>query len=93
MRAADRTECRAGGYRDGLGGYPRDLGGLIFIDARDTSGVIQCVFDSAEYKDFAKVESLRNEYVVAIRGKVLLRDEETINPNIATVPLRLGQRI
>lgn len=62
----------------------RDLGGLIFIDARDTSGVIQCVFDSAEYKDFAKVESLRNEYVVAIRGKVLLRDEETINPNIAT---------
>ena len=62
----------------------RDLGGLIFIDVRDTSGVIQCVFDSAEYKDFAKVESLRNEYVVAIRGKVLLRDEETINPNIAT---------
>ena len=62
----------------------RDLGGLIFIDVRDTSGVIQCVFDSAEHKDFAKVESLRNEYVVAIRGKVLLRDEETINPNIAT---------
>ena len=62
----------------------RDLGGLIFIDVRDTSGVIQCVFDSAEYKDFAKVESLRNEYVVAIRGKILLRDEETINPNIAT---------
>ena len=62
----------------------RDLGGLIFIDVRDTSGVMQCVFDSAEYKDFAKVESLRNEYVVAIRGKVLLRDEETINPNIAT---------
>ena len=62
----------------------RDLGGLIFIDVRDTSGVMQCVFDSAEYKDFAKVESLRNEYVVAIRGKVLLRDEETVNPNIAT---------
>ena len=62
----------------------RDLGGLIFIDVRDTSGVIQCVFDSAEYQDFAKVESLRNEYVVAIRGKVLLRDEDTINPNIAT---------
>ena len=62
----------------------RDLGGLIFSDVRDTSGVIQGLFDSAEYKDFAKVESLRNEYVVAIRGKVLLRDEETINPNIAT---------
>ena len=85
-RCAQLTEANVGQQVTVMGWVDtrRDLGGLIFIDVRDTSGVIQCVFDSAEYQDFAKVESLRNEYVVAVRGKVLLRDEETINPNIAT---------
>ena len=85
-RCAQLTEANVGQQVTVMGWVDtrRDLGGLIFIDVRDTSGVIQCVFDSAEYQDFAKVESLRNEYVVAVRVKVLLRDEETINPNIAT---------
>ena len=63
----------------------RDLGGVIFIDLRDRTGVVQVVFNpeiSAEA--LAIAEKVRSEYVLDITGKVVKRDEETINPNVST---------
>ena len=48
----------------------RDHGGLIFVDMRDRSGLIQLVFDAAAMSDFHKAETLRNEFVIAIKGKI-----------------------
>lgn len=63
----------------------RNLGGVIFVDVRDISGVMQVVFKSEDDPAlFAKAESLRNEYVVAVSGTIIQRDEETINPNLET---------
>jgi len=63
----------------------RDLGGVIFIDLRDRSGILQVVFnietDSALH---AKAEQIRSEYVLAIRGVLVNRSEDTINPAIMT---------
>ena len=61
----------------------RDLGGVIFIDLRDRSGILQIVFNNEINKElFNKAESVRNEYVIAVTGKVVKRNEETINPKI-----------
>ena len=64
----------------------RDHGGLIFVDMRDRSGFVQVVFDEATMNEgtFHKAESLRNEFCIAVRGKVRGRSEDTINPNIDT---------
>ena len=64
----------------------RDHGGLIFVDMRDRSGFVQVVFDEAAMNEgtFHKAESLRNEFCIAVRGKIRARSEETINPNIET---------
>jgi len=63
----------------------RDLGGVIFIDLRDVSGIIQIVFKSELDKElFAKAEKLRNEYVIAVKGKIIKREEATINNNLKT---------
>jgi aspartyl-tRNA synthetase len=63
----------------------RDHGGLIFIDLRDREGLAQVVFDpdvcSAAH---GKAEAIRNEYVVAIKGKVIPRPEGTVNANLPT---------
>ncbi len=63
----------------------RDLGGVIFIDLRDRSGILQIVFrnelDSELHK---KAEQIRGEYVLAVRGTLVNRSEETINSNIPT---------
>ena len=61
----------------------RNLGGLIFADIRDTSGLCQVVFDIEVNKElFEKAETLGSEYVVAIRGSV--RERQSKNPNIET---------
>jgi len=63
----------------------RNLGSLIFIDLRDRSGILQIVFDENDVKaeGFAKAETLRSEYVVAVLGKVVKR-EGAVNENLAT---------
>jgi len=64
----------------------RDLGGVIFIDLRDVSGIVQVVLDAGSIgnENFAKGESIRNEYVVAVSGRLERRDEETVNMNLPT---------
>ena len=63
----------------------RDLGDLIFIDLRDQSGLIQLVFNPDFSKEaLATAETLRSEFVIEVEGKIVKRDEGTINPNIAT---------
>lgn len=63
----------------------RDHGGLIFIDLRDREGIIQVAFNpevaAAVHK---KAHSLRNEYVIAVKGKVAKRPDGTINPDLKT---------
>lgn len=63
----------------------RDHGGLIFVDLRDRSGFVQVVFSSEMGEvEFKKAETLRSEFVVAVKGIVRARAEETINPNMDT---------
>ena len=63
----------------------RDHGGLIFIDLRDISGIVQVVFSPEESPDVHKLaHELRNEFVLAISGKVSKRPEGTANPNLKT---------
>lgn len=64
----------------------RDLGGVIFIDLRDKTGLCQIVFDAANMDEthFSLAEKLRNEYVIEISGIVEMRRLDTINPLIPT---------
>ena len=64
----------------------RDHGGLIFVDLRDRSGYVQVVYDEAKMGEgtFHKAESLRSEYVIAVRGNVRARSEDTVNPKMET---------
>lgn len=63
----------------------RNKGGIIFVDLRDRSGILQVIFeeDKCGSDNFAKAEKLRSEFVVAITGKVALR-AGGINKNLAT---------
>lgn len=68
----------------------RDHGGLIFIDLRDRSGIMQVVFSpDHDLEAFKKAEGVRSEYVLAVKGTVQLRDEATINPNLPTGKLEV----
>ncbi len=61
----------------------RDLGGLIFIDLRDTTGIVQVVVDDSVPADILEKSSdIRAEYVIAVKGKV--RERQSKNPNIPT---------
>lgn len=61
----------------------RDLGGLIFVDLRDRSGIVQVVFDKDISEEaFSKAEKLGSEFVIAVSGKVCKR--QSVNPNIPT---------
>lgn len=63
----------------------RDLGGLIFIDLRDKSGIVQVVFNPDYSSDaLAIAETVRSEYVIEVEGVVVKRDEGTINPSMKT---------
>ncbi|MEA4922082.1 MAG: aspartate--tRNA ligase [Eubacteriaceae bacterium] len=61
----------------------RNLGGLVFCDIRDKTGIVQVVFDEDVPSElFEKADSLRSEYVVGIKGKV--RERESVNQDIPT---------
>lgn len=62
----------------------RDHGGLIFIDARDHTGLVQLVCNPEQADAFAIAEQLRDEYVVRAKGVVRQRGEGLANPNIAS---------
>ncbi|MGK7377854.1 aspartate--tRNA ligase [Planococcus sp. 1R117A] len=63
----------------------RDLGGLIFVDVRDRSGIVQVVFNPEISEQAAKIgETLRNEFVVHIEGLVVARSEGQVNPTMKT---------
>ncbi|GIN20112.1 aspartate--tRNA ligase [Siminovitchia fordii] len=63
----------------------RDLGGLIFIDLRDRTGVVQIVFNPEISKEALETaETIRNEFVIDVSGEVVKRDEATFNPKINT---------
>lgn len=62
----------------------RDLGGLIFLQLRDRTGVIQVVVDPDFEELFSTAEQLRNEFVVQVKGQVRARPEEMINKNMAS---------
>ncbi|MEQ2129991.1 aspartate--tRNA ligase [Caldanaerobacter subterraneus KAk] len=63
----------------------RDHGGLVFIDLRDRTGIVQIVFSEQVSKEaFEKVQSVRSEYVLAVEGEVVKRLPENVNPKIPT---------
>ena len=62
----------------------RDHGGLIFLDVRDRSGLIQVVADPEVKDAFAVAHKLRSEYVIAVKGKVQIRPDGTENPDLKT---------
>ncbi len=63
----------------------RNKGGIIFVDLRDRSGILQLIFEEDEVgeKGFAKAEKLRSEFVVAVTGEVTMRSG-AVNENLAT---------
>ena len=62
----------------------RDHGGVIFLDLRDRAGLTQIVFDPDRAESFAIADSVRNEFVIKITGKVRHRPEGTINSDLTT---------
>ncbi|WP_445150196.1 aspartate--tRNA ligase [Baekduia sp. Peel2402] len=69
----------------------RDHGGLIFIDLRDRSGIVQLVFHpDTSGEAFAAAERLRSEHVISAYGNVVEREEGNKNPNIATGEIEIS---
>ncbi len=63
----------------------RDHGGLIFIDLRDRSGIVQLVFNDSFGKQALELaHSLRSEFVISVKGKVVKRTAETVNKDLPT---------
>ncbi len=67
----------------------RDHGGVIFVDLRDRSGLLQVVFDPDAEAAFAQAERLRSEWVIEVEGRVRHRPEGTVNPNLASGEVEL----
>ena len=66
----------------------RDHGNLLFIDLRDHFGLTQCVVDVSS-DVFPVLEGVRLESVICVTGKIVRRDDETINPNLPTGEIEL----
>jgi len=68
----------------------RDMGGVIFVDLRDRSGIVQVVLNKEFLKsDFALAETLKNEYCLEVTGEIKARSKEEINPNLPTGEIEL----
>ena len=68
----------------------RDLGGLVFIDLRDRSGVLQCVFNPKTAPEaHAAVEKVRLEWVLRVEGELRPRDPQNVNPRLDTGEVEL----
>ena len=67
----------------------RDHGGVIFIDLRDISGICQVVVNPDQSSIFKLAESVRNEYVLQVKGKIVNRSQETINKKMFTGEIEL----
>jgi aspartyl-tRNA synthetase len=65
-------------------GKRRDHGGIIFVDLRDYTGIVQLVFNPEDKELFMKAESIRSEFVIEIEGMVNPRLEGTVNDDLAT---------
>ena len=101
MKGLHRT-CRCGEVSEQLKGSTvtlmgwvqkvRNIGGVIFVDLRDRSGIMQLLFENDERgvsaEDFEKASSLRAEFVIAVTGRVEARGGE-VNKNLATGALEL----
>ncbi|MBA2173491.1 aspartate--tRNA ligase [Halobacillus locisalis] len=71
----------------------RDLGGLIFIDLRDRSGLVQVVFNPETSPEALQAaEGVRTEYVLEVTGEVVARSEETVNKNLGTGEIELAAK-
>ena len=83
------TEVRVAGWVH----RRRDHGGLIFIDLRDRSGLVQLVVHPQASGDaFAVAEDLRSEHVVSAAGEIVKRAPENVNPNLATGDIEIHVR-
>ena len=72
----------------------RDHGGVIFVDLRDHTGLLQVVFDPDTPEIFATAERIRNEFVLQVTGRVRHRPEGTVNPDLPTGEIEvLGIRL
>ena len=67
----------------------RDHGGVIFVDLRDTSGLLQLVFNPEDKDLFSQAEKFRSEFVLSITGIIRKRPEGTINPEMPTGEIEL----
>ena len=67
----------------------RDHGGVIFVDLRDKKGLLQVVFDPDDAAMFGAAETLRNEYVIQVEGRLRVRPEGTENPEMGTGEVEL----
>jgi aspartyl-tRNA synthetase len=71
----------------------RDFGPLTFVDLRDRDGLTQVVFDAEDAPEaHARAKELRGEYVVAVRGEVVLREEAQRNPKLSTGEVEVQAR-
>lgn len=68
----------------------RDHGGVIFLDVRDRSGIVQVVVDPETKESFAKADAVRSEYVLKVTGEVRSRDAATINSDMATGTIEIN---
>ncbi|MCZ6618130.1 MAG: aspartate--tRNA ligase [Gammaproteobacteria bacterium] len=62
----------------------RDHGGVIFLDVRDRTGIVQVVYDPDTEESFDTADRVRNEYVLRVTGRVRPRPEGSVNPEMAT---------